>query len=184
MHDSLPSNKCGEVRVGKLAVNLLAVPLCIPIFGVFCLLYFILPYSSEFADSDLIIYLIMVLPLMVAHEGTHALCALHVGGLKRKDLKFGVHWKAMMPYYHLRGTITVKAYRMVTLAPLCLTGTMSVIVFFLHPSIWSVLLVGTALASCIGDVWVFLKLRPFGGELLVKDHPSEIGCDILKRPVN
>jgi hypothetical protein len=40
-------------------------------------------------------------------------------------------------------------------------------------------LAGVAVAACVGDAWIVLKLRGFNGDLLVQDSPSEIGCDVF-----
>ncbi len=178
MDDTPIPRKCGEAYVNKLFANLVSVPLGMLAIGFFGGLYLVLPYRSKMSDSDLLVFLVLMVPLVVIHEAIHALCALHLGKLHWKDFKFGVHWKALMPYYHLEAPITVKAYRMVTLAPLYVTGTVSTLLFLIHPAVWSALFAGAAIASCIGDVLVFLKLRPFDGNLLVKDSPTEIGCEI------
>ena len=40
---------------------------------------------------------------------------------------------------------------------------------------------GFAVSACVGDVWMITKLRRFSDDLLVRDCPSEIGCDVYSQ---
>jgi hypothetical protein len=65
------------------------------------------------------------------------------------------------------------------LSPLWVTGITTVGLLFLFPTNWLGLLAGIAIAACVGDIWVVLKLSRFAGNLFVQDSASEIGCDVL-----
>jgi len=131
-----------------------------------------------FADWHGFALLASVIVLIPLHEALHALGLLRYAKVSRADIRFGVMWRALMPYCHCTVPISVCAYRRMALLPLWVTGTATVGLLVLFPADWLGCLAGVALAACIGDVWLVLKLRRFTGDLFVKDCPSEIGCDV------
>ncbi len=183
-HEAITENTGGiahvEVRVGKLAANVVGLAGGIPVLAAFVLIAYVMPHSARPFDADIWILLVLLLPLVVAHEALHGLAARLWAGLRLKEMKFGVHWKGLSPYCHYRAALTLKAYRRVTLFPLMITGFTSVLIMLVYPSLWSGLFAGTAVAICVGDVWLFLKLKSFDENLLVRDHPTETGCDLLQ----
>jgi hypothetical protein len=65
------------------------------------------------------------------------------------------------------------------LLPLWVTGGLSLALLLIVPADCFGAFAGLAVAACVGDVWMVLKLRRFSDPLLVLDHPSEIGCDVF-----
>jgi hypothetical protein len=175
-------DKCGEVHLNKLAVNLVSVPIAVVVYGAFVCVGFGLRDRGVPFDSDLWIAIVLIVVLTVLHEGLHGLAAILWGGLQVKDLKMGIFWKAMMPYCHYKLPLTIKTYRRVTMLPLYVTGLIGCLLILAHPRLWSALFAATAVSICVGDVWVFLKLRRFDEHMLVRDHPSEVGCDVFAEP--
>jgi hypothetical protein len=96
-----------------------------------------------------------------------------------RDIKFGVMWRALMPFCHCKIPITLYAYRRMALVPLIVMGLGTAIWLLISPNDWVALLTGLTVAACVGDVWMVSKLRSFAGQSLVQDCPSEIGCDVL-----
>lgn len=180
VNETAPALNSVEVRVGKLAANVVGLAGGIPVLAAFVLIAYVMPHSARPFDVDIWILLVLLLPLVVAHEALHGLAARLWAGLRLKEMKFGVHWKGLSPYCHYRAALTLKAYRRVTLFPLMITGIASVLIMLMYPSLWSGLFAGTAVAICVGDVWLFLKLKKFDENLLVRDHPTETGCDLLQ----
>jgi hypothetical protein len=84
-----------------------------------------------------------------------------------------------MPYCHFTTPISVTACRRMALLPLWVTGGLSLALLLIVPADCFGVLAGLAVAACVGDVWMVLKLRRFSDPLLVLDHPSEIGCDVF-----
>jgi hypothetical protein len=68
------------------------------------------------------------------------------------------------------------------LLPLWVTGTITITALLFHPADWLALLTGITLGACVRDVWMAAKLSRFGGEMLVQDSPTEIGCDVYPAP--
>jgi hypothetical protein len=172
-------SKLAEVRVNKLAANivgtLLAIVLCVA--GV--LLTHLLPHHISFADWHGLALLISVVALLPIHEALHVVGLLIFARVSWSDIRFGVRWRALMPYCHCMVPIPLRAYRRMALLPLWITGAASVISLLIFAADWLGAFAGSAVAACVGDVWIVAKLRGFTDDLLVQDSPSEIGCDVF-----
>ncbi len=180
MDPTSPYQKCGQVRLNKLVLNLVAVPICLLVLIVFVCVAFVLRDRGSPFESRLWLFLVFVMPFAVLHELLHGWAAVLWGGLRMKHIRFGIHWKALIPYCHYTLPLSIKGYRRVTLFPLYVTGAISVALMLVAPKLWSAMLAATAVSTCIGDIWIFLKLRRFDEASMVNDHPSEIGCDIFR----
>ena len=101
------------------------------------------------------------------------------GRVAWRDLRFGIMWRALMPYCHCTVPITLHAYRRMAIAPLVVTGAIAIGWLLLIPHDLTGLTAGLTLATCVGDVWMVLKLRGFADQLRVQDCPSDVGCDLL-----
>ncbi|NQU10357.1 DUF3267 domain-containing protein [bacterium] len=166
------------VRIGKLTANLVAVPIGLLLLGLCVATAWALPHAVPPDDYDLWLFLVSVFPLVAAHEALHAAAAVVFGGVRPRDLRVGVYWKALTPYCHCRVPLRVGAYRRVALTPFYITILLGVGALYLHPALWVAMLLGTALAGCVGDLWVYFQLRRFPADYHVADHPQEIGCDV------
>jgi hypothetical protein len=170
--------KVVEVRVNKLAANIVGILLTI----LFCALgvgfAHLLPYYTAFAGWHLVALLVSMILLTPIHEALHAVGLARFAGVSRRQIRFGMMWRALMPYCHCTVPISVRAYRRMIMLPLIGTGLATVIPLLFFPADWLGLLTGVTVAACVGDVWMFAKMRRFGGALLVKDSPTEIGCDV------
>ena len=171
--------KIAEVRVSKLAVYLVAIPVVAATVTAAVLVAWSLPHTVATRPRDAWQYVLFIVLATVVHELLHARAIVRWGGVPFGAVKFGFHWKALMPYFHCREPVEMAAYRTATLFPLYVTGPVSILVLLAYPSIWVAAGAGVAIAACTGDVWTFLKLRRFDKRSFVMDHPSEIGCDVF-----
>jgi hypothetical protein len=171
--------KIAEVRVSKLAANAVGTILTIFLVIVGILFTRILPHHIAFAGWHLLALLLSVVLLVPIHEGLHAVGLFVFARVARRDIRFGVMWRALMPYCHCTVPIPLHACRKMALLPLWVTGLAAVALSFIFPADCLGAFAGIAVASCVGDVWMVYKLRGFAGDLLVQDHPSEIGCDLF-----
>lgn len=174
--------KIAQVRVGKITVNLVAFPIALVLVLAFMFFTDILFHTRPYASRDLIYIVILLIVFgLVAHEGLHALALVIWGGVGPKDMKFGFSWRGLLPYFHLKVPITVRAYRITTLFPLITLGGLCIMLLLVFPSIWFAAVTGGVIAASVGDIWIFCKLRGFKPRCLVKDHPKEIGCDVYEK---
>jgi len=171
--------KVAEVRVSKLAAILVAIPVAGMIVGATVLLAWSLTGPLELSLSDAWQYLLFLVLATVVHELLHALAIVRWGKVPAGAVKFGFHWKSLMPYFHCLEPVRMAAYRTATLFPLYITAPVSILVLLAYPSIWVAAGAGVAIAACTGDVWTFVKLRRFDRRSFVMDHPTEIGCDVF-----
>jgi putative zincin peptidase len=173
-----PASKVAEIRVNKIAVNvlgtLLTLVLCVTgDWGAHSL-----PRYAPPAPWHMGALLVSIIVLMPVHEGLHALGLVGFAGISWSHIRFGMMWRALMPYCHCTVPISLRGYRLMGLLPLMVTGLLSIGCLLFYPTDWLGLFTGVAVGSCIGDVWLLVRLRRFSGALLVQDSPTEIGCDV------
>jgi Putative zincin peptidase len=168
-----------EVRVNKLAANVVATLLT----GVFCvvgvMLARALPHHIKFAYWHLKALLVASILLVPVHEALHAVGWRVFARVEWRHIRFGVMWWALMPFCHCAAQVPIGAYRRMALFPLWITGSVSIAALFVFPADCMGVFAGVAVAACVGDVWIVSKLRRFADMLLVRDSPSAIGCDVL-----
>ncbi len=166
------TSKIAEVRVNKLAANIIGTLLTV-LFCVICLsLAHALPHYKalvEWQAGALLVCLVMLLPV---HELLHGVGLSLFARVSWSSIKFGVMWRAMMPYCHCTVPIPVAAYRRMALLPLWITGSASLAALLAFPTDGFAILAGVTVAACVGDVWMVAKLRGFADDLLVQDSPS------------
>lgn len=175
----MSTSKIAEVRVSKLAANIIGTLLTI-LFCVACiLLAHALPHHKAFAEWHAVPLLVCLVILLPVHELLHAIGLRLFARVSWSSIRFGVMWRALMPYCHCTVPIPVAAYRRMALLPLWVTGAASLAALLAFPTDGLALLAGVAVAACVGDVWMVAKLRGFADDLLVQDSQSEIGCDVF-----
>ncbi|NBD36499.1 MAG: hypothetical protein GVY30_10960 [Chloroflexi bacterium] len=127
--------------------------------------------------TGLLLFLPLLIVGIIIHEGIHALSWKVLGGVSWEHIKFGV--KKMTPYTHCTTTLPLMAYRWGTALPGLILGVLPLIAGLLWGSgqlfIWGI--VFTSAAS--GDAMVLWLLRDAPSGALVRDHPSEVGCQLL-----
>ena len=169
-----------EVRLNKLVVNLLCMSFALILLALFVGIVFLLPHRGNVFDNMLVFY-IALLPLAVFHEVLHAWAAVKYGKLSYADIKFGMNWKGLFPYCHIKKPIAKRHYLMAGLMPLLVTGPPTIVLVFLYPHLGSAMLASIAISLCTADLIMIYKLRQYsGGNLLIYDHPSEPGFIIYK----
>jgi hypothetical protein len=173
-----PDSKIGEVRVGKLAANMLSCLLTVLFCAAGVAIAHVLPHHIPDATWNLFAFLASVVVLVVVHEALHGVGLLKYAKVSRRDIRFGFMWRGLVPYCHCKVPISVGAYRRMALLPLWVTGTTTFVLLLLFPADWLGLLAGISVAACVGDVWLVARLRRFSSDLFVQDSPSEIGCDV------
>lgn len=168
-----------EIRVSKLAANIVGTLLTIVLCVAGVMVAQILPHHVGFAVWHAIAVLVCFVILLPVHEALHAVGLLIFAGVQWRHIRFGVMWRALMPYCHCTVPISVRAYRRMALLPLWVTGSLSIALLLVFPADCFGAFAGFAVAACVGDVWLVSKLRCFADTLLVNDSPSQIGCDVF-----
>ncbi len=116
----------------------------------------------------------------VIHELLHGLTWALFARRKFKSIKFGIFWKALMPYCHCKDVLKLNHYKIglvipglvLGIAPLglgYLTGKLLIFLFGLYFTY-----------SAFGDFWIIWQLRQEPNHYWAKDHPEQIGCFVYK----
>jgi uncharacterized membrane protein YjfL (UPF0719 family) len=174
-----PYVKVEEIRVNKVAANIAGALLTVLFCAAGVAVAHALPNYFRMAGWQVVASLVVLIMLVLVHEALQAVALLKFAKVSRAEIRFGVTWRILTPYCHCTVPISVRAYRRISLLPLWVTGTATVVPLLLFPSDWLGVLAGIALAACASDAWLVARLRRFPDDLLVQDSPSEIGCDVL-----
>lgn len=120
----------------------------------------------------------------VLHELIHALTWRLVGRKSWSAIKFGFHWRTLTPYTHLREPLPVRVYRIGTWMPGFLTGVVPAVYGLVSGNVWITFLGGAFIGAAGGDTLVLWLLRGVEKTALVEDHPTQVGCYVLRELVN
>ena len=121
--------------------------------------------------------------LIIFHEALHAFAALLWGKVPGRSIHFGFKWQWFIFYCHCDKPLKVNTYRIFALFPLIVTTPIAGLIFWLDPSIWSILFFSCTIAACAGDVLLFFKVRQVENDKWIQDHPSEPGFYILPEAI-
>ena len=122
--------------------------------------------------------------IIILHEALHAFAALLWGKVPWRSIHFGFKWEWGAFYCHCDKPLKVDICQIFVLFPLIVTTPIAGLIWWLDPSIWSLLLFSFTIASCAGDVLIFLKVSQVGNDQWVHDHPSAIGCIIRPEAIS
>jgi hypothetical protein len=118
------------------------------------------------------------------HELLHAFGWKVFGRQPWSAIHFGIFWKVITPYTHLKTPIDVNAYRIGGALPGLMTGLLPYLV-----GLWlgnaACLWLGIIMsAAACGDLLVLWLLRRLPAGTLVQDHPSRVGCTVVDNNAN
>ena len=126
------------------------------------------------------VLLIAILLGIVVHELIHGISWVMFGRKPFSAIQFGVQWKSLTPYAHLKEPVDVNPYRIGAFLPGLLVG---ILPYFLSLAsgdgnlFWFSLI----LTSAAGGDWLILWLiRDLKQGTLVEDHPTNAGCYVIE----
>jgi len=160
--------------VSALRANLLAGSVGIPLMILCLWLARVFGYRSDrFPVTDVLIAAILFLPVAAIHELLHGAAALAHGRLRLADLHIRVHWKALALVCHVKVPVRVRTARVIGITPLAVTGPVLLAALAAYPSNVTAMLAAFTLIGGVVDLLMLYKLRPFDGNLLFVDHPTD-----------
>jgi hypothetical protein len=168
-----------------LSVSLVRANVIVLLFGtpVACL-QFILFYALHGMGIitlvwHIILFGALVLAGIVAHEFIHGLAWMYFGKKSTSAITFGIQWKYLTPYAHLKEPVDINAYRIGAFMPGFILGIVPYVVslFTGNSMLLWFSIINTAAAG--GDWLILWILRAVQGETLVEDHPTNAGCYII-----
>jgi hypothetical protein len=173
-----------DCSVSMLAANLLVYLSAGPVAAALALAYAVRWGAPSLGHGiwtllDLRLFLLTVLPGILAHELIHAAGWAVFARRRLRDIRIGVRWQSMTPYAHPKHPMPVEAYRAGAVMPAIVMG--------LAPALASIA-VGTPVLmawslvfvlAAGGDLVVLWLIRGVPRGRLVADHPTRAGCMVM-----
>lgn len=136
-------------------------------------------FTGEQVLPGLLISLVVFMVGIGVHELLHGI-GYRLGGVPWSQIKFGVQWKALMPYAHCKAPMRARGYGLAVALPGLILGVI--------PTVWglasgssAMTLFGTAmLAGAVGDMMILGLLMTLKGNPMVQDHPVKPGFQIIE----
>ncbi|MCE7041420.1 DUF3267 domain-containing protein [Dyadobacter sp. CY312] len=113
------------------------------------------------------------------HELIHYLTAIWYGRISLTDVKLGIKWKTLTPYFHSKVPVLAKKYRVITVMPLVVMGIVPYIISMLIGNGWVLAFGIVFILTAFGDLFILWLMRHVPGDQLVQDHPDKIGLIVL-----
>lgn len=135
-------------------------------------------YAGERALPALLISLAVFLVSLVIHEGLHGI-GYRMGGVAWSQIKFGVQWKALMPYAHCKAPMRAQAYGIAVALPGLILGVIPTLIGLAGGNEIITLFGAAMLAGAVGDMMILALLTTVRGNPLVQDHPTKPGFQVL-----
>ena len=170
-----------EVSLDKDDMAILYLLMFYFAFGIAIAVHFLFFGEIElrFLGIDIWKFLGCICLIIILHEALHAFAALLWGRVPWSSIHFGVKWRSLMFYCHCDKLLKVNTFRILVLLPLIITTPIAGLIWWLYPSLWSLLLFSLTIAFCSGDVLMFFKVRQVENDKWIQDHESELSFYIL-----
>lgn len=173
-----------DLSISMLRANVVALFLMVPIailqFSIFYMVHGAEKMGYIFYLSDGILFLALLIASFVVHELIHGLTWMWFGKKNFSAIKFGIQWKTLTPYAHLKEPIDVTIYRLGGLMPGFILGILPFALSLIigNNSLLWFSIIQTVAAS--GDWLILWILRNVKSGTLVEDHPSRAGCYVYE----
>ena len=170
-----------DLSVSMARANVIVMFISIPVillqFAVFLMLH-----GTEGLRLTLNTALLIVAVLLgiVIHELIHGLSWMIFGRKPFSAIKFGVQWKTLTPYAHLKEPVEVHAYRLGAFLPGFILGILTYVLslVFGNGDFFWFSLVHTSAAG--GDWLILWLIHNVKAGMQVEDHPTNAGCYVLE----
>ena len=176
--------KTRDVILDPRWVNLLSIPLTLGLLALALGVHLLIWGLPDLTSLDLIFDLRIFLPLLVGgillHEGLHALGWKLASGLPWRAFKFGMIWKALMPFAHCKEPMNARAYRVGAFLPGLLTGLLPLLAGWIPGALGGTLLGALFSIAASGDWLVLWAIRSIPPQAQVLDHPNLPGCQVIE----
>lgn len=173
-----------ELTASGVKLNVILIPfiaaLCI---GMAELYGFFWESIYDYECSTMAAVIIIIIAVVV-HEALHGFTWMLAGNLKLSDIKYGIMWKALMPFAHSKKPLSKRAYQLGGMMPGIVLG---IIPYGLGLAFGQTELAffGMIMTLCAGgDAWILWVIRKEPVDALILDHPSKAGCYVVAPAVD
>jgi hypothetical protein len=118
--------------------------------------------------------------LVFLHERLHGAGYRLFGEVEKQEIMFGMNWRSFSPYIHCLVPVTAAQYRMAVALPGLLLGVMPAVAGIVSGAGWLCFWGFLMTVAAGGDAAVLWAIRNVGADVLVRDHPTRAGCEILQ----
>ncbi|MEP7287170.1 MAG: DUF3267 domain-containing protein [Chloroflexota bacterium] len=150
----------------------------IPIGLLTLLPYWLVWHEIALINFNIGIILISLIPSIIIHEGLHGVGYM-LGGAKFSEVKFGFLLSKLAPYAHCKIPLKASSYRIAVALPGFILGILPLIWGLVAHSPTITFYSLTMILAAIGDLITLAMLLPINSDLLVQDHPSKPGFQVL-----
>ncbi|KPK95731.1 hypothetical protein AMJ80_03905 [bacterium SM23_31] len=176
-----------EYTISTLKANIIGVPIFILALVIVWIPYRVL-WNLSSRDIVTAIYnsnlhFTVIIPaiiiLAVLHELLHAAGWMLNSDAGWKDIKFGVVWKLLTPYVHLRIPISAHGHRISIALPGIVLGIIPALSGIIFGS-GVIAFIGAVMTGASGgDLIVFWMMRSIPPSKMVQDHPTKAGFTLI-----
>ena len=173
-----------DLSASMLRANVVAVFIMIPVaiaqFALFYMLHAVEKMEINLDLLNILLFWSVVIASIILHELIHGFTWMWAGQKPFSSIKFGIQWKTLTPYAHLKEPIEVTAYRIGGFMPGFVLGVIPFLLSLVSGNanlLWFSI-IQTAAAS--GDWLILWLLRHVKSGTLVEDHPSRAGCYVYE----
>ncbi len=161
----------------NIVVMFISIPVAILQFAIFSTMHGVEKMETTWS---FMLLLAVVLLGVVVHELIHGIAWVLFGRKPFSAIKFGIQWKTLTPYAHLKEPVEVNAYRMGAFMPGFILG---IFMYILSIALGDGNLFWFSLihTSAAGGDWLILWLiRNVKAGMQVEDHPINAGCYVIE----
>lgn len=168
-----------ELTASGVKLNLIILPFIIAVCVAMAELYSY--FGGSLYDYNLSGWSMVVIVILavVVHEALHGFTWMLAGNLQLSDIKYGIMWKALMPFAHSKKPLSKRAYQLGAVMPGIVLGIAPYVGGLLmgQPDLAFVGMIMTLSAG--GDAWILWAIRKEPVDALILDHPSKAGCYVV-----
>lgn len=173
-----------DLSISMLRANLAALLVMIPVaivqFILYSMLHGVLKMEFTLYPLPILGFLALLIASIFVHEFIHGFTWVIFGKKNFSAVRFGVQWKTLTPYAHLKEPVDVNLYRLSGFMPGFILG---VLLFILSLALGNSYLLWFSIiqtAAASGDWLILWSLRGVKSGTLVEDHPSRAGCYVYE----
>lgn len=172
-----------ELTANPVLINLTLIPAAI----VLSLAMIIPPFwwhgSAAYKDwtiDNTWVLIVIYIAGVVVHEAIHGFTWMKAGRLQPSDIRYGIIWKALMPFAHSKKPLNKRAYQLGTAMPGITLGLLPYTLgcLFPIPELFWFGFLFTVVA--LGDAWILWAIRHEPADALILDHPNKPGCYVVE----
>ena len=166
-----------DLSISMVKANIVLLPLSIVLLfamlGISNLVIGLSSKGSFFEIASLVPTLILG---VIIHEAIHGFTWMKLGNISFDQIKYGVNWKALMPYAHSKVPMRKDAYVIGAALPGIFLGVLPFIAGLVLGSDWITWFGIIFTVAAAGDMWVIWSVRNVPNDGMIQDHPSRAGC--------